>query len=41
MDNDGPIIDPYTNAIPMDIVLTYASDDNINSESDSNSDYEP
>ena len=38
---DGLGIDPYTEVIPHDMVLTYASDDDINSEIDSDSDYEP
>ena len=41
MDTDGLIIDPYTKVIPPDMVLTYASDDDSNIESNSNSEYEP
>ena len=36
MDTYGPGIDPYTEFIPPDMVLTYSYDDDSNSESDSN-----
>ena len=39
MDTYGPGIDPHTEVIPSDIVLTYASDDDTKSKSDIN--YEP
>ena len=41
MDNDRPGIDPYIKVIPPNMVLTYASDDDRNSKSDSDIDYEP
>ena len=43
MDTYGPGIDPYTNVIPPNTVLTHASDydSNIKSNSNSNSNYEP
>ena len=41
MDNDGPGIDPYTEVIPPDMVLTYASDNDRNSKSSSDRNYEP
>ena len=41
MDTDGPGIDPYTEVIPPDMVLTYASYDDSNIESDSDREYEP
>ena len=39
MDTDGPGIDPYTKVITPGMVLTYASD--VDSKTESNSDYEP
>ena len=41
MDNDGTGIDTYTEVIPPDMVITYASDDDSNIEIYSDSDYEP
>ena len=41
MDNDGTGIDTYTEVIPPDMVLIYAYDDDINTESNSNSYYKP
>ena len=41
MDTDGLDIDPYTKVIPPDMVLTSATDDDNNIESNRYSDYEP
>ena len=41
MDTYGPGIDPYTKVIPPDMALTYASDDDRNSERGSGSHCEP
>ena len=41
MDTDGPVIYPYTELIPHDMVLIYAYDDDINTKSNSNSYYKP
>ena len=41
MDTDGFSVDPYNEVIPPYIVPTYASDDDSNRKSDSDSNYEP
>ena len=38
MDTDGPVIDPYTEVINPNMVITHAYDDDINRKRDSDSD---